>query len=198
MHLAAYLAVAASIVPGSDLTLSEVGANPCRTAWLDILDRMGASIKRTPWGDNIIGAPEPVGDLQVLAAGLKGVEVSPEETLRAVHELPVLMIAATQAAGKTRFKGIKGLGKDGGALVKSAVRLVKSLGGKALSRAGVLTVTGPSALKGVRMEAGTDPRLAMAALVAGLVCEGEMNLLDGRCVVNAYPTFYTRLRLLCQ
>ncbi|MBI5622449.1 MAG: hypothetical protein HY924_01585 [Elusimicrobia bacterium] len=198
MHLAAYWAAAASMVPGSDLTMTEIGANPCRTAWLDILDRMGASIERRPWGDNIIGAPEPVGDLQVKAAGLKGAEVSAEETSRAVHELPVLMAAATQAKGKTRFKGVRALDKSGEVLVKAAAKLVKALGGKVLVRSGVLTVTGPTTLTGLRMEAGKDPRVAMAGLVAGLVAEGEMCLTDGRCVVNAYPTFYSRLRALCQ
>jgi 3-phosphoshikimate 1-carboxyvinyltransferase len=198
MHLAAYWVVAASIVPGSDLTMTEIGANPCRTAYLDILDRMGASIERRPWGDNIIGAPEPVGDLRVRAAGLKAVDVPAEETGRAVNELPVLAVAATQAKGRTRFKGLKGLGSEAEALAKASAKLVKALGGKALLSSGVLAVTGPTPLKGARMEAGSDPRIAMAALVAGLVAEGEMSLTHGRCVVDAYPSFRGQLRLMCQ
>ena len=68
MHLAAYWVVAATIVAASDLTMTEIGLNPCRTGYLDILDRMGASIERKPWGDNIIGAPELAGDLVVRSA----------------------------------------------------------------------------------------------------------------------------------
>lgn len=83
-------------------------------------------------------------------------------------------------------------------MAKATTKLVKAVGGKALVRSGVLTVTGPTPLKGARMEAGRDPRIAMAALIAGLVAEGEMNLTDGRCVVNAYPSFYSQLRLMCQ
>ncbi|MBI4676359.1 MAG: 3-phosphoshikimate 1-carboxyvinyltransferase [Elusimicrobia bacterium] len=197
MHLAAYWVVAATIVPESDLTLTEIGANPCRTAFLDILDRMGASIERQPWGDNIIGAPEPVGDLRVKAAALKATDVSAAELARAINELPVLAVAATQAEGRTRFKGLKGLGREAEALAKAAAKLVKAAGGKASVRAGDMTVTGPTPLAGIRMEAGSDPRTAMAALVAGLVAEGELNVADGRCVVNAYPSFYSALRLMC-
>ncbi|MBI5208630.1 MAG: 3-phosphoshikimate 1-carboxyvinyltransferase [Elusimicrobia bacterium] len=194
MHLAAYWAVAAAIVPKSDLSIVEVGTNPCRTAFLGILARMGAEVGLSPWGDNIIGAPEPVADLRVAAAALKAATVPAPELSRAVDELPILAVAASQARGATRFQGVDTLGPETAGLAKASAKLVRSLGGKASVRGGNLVVTGPAALRGARLPKTPDHRVAMAALVAGLAADGETVVEDGRCVDDAYPSFYGSLK----
>jgi 3-phosphoshikimate 1-carboxyvinyltransferase len=99
---AAFLAVAALLVPGSEVRVRDVGLNPTRTGALTILRRMGADIRVERSRDE---AGEPRGDLVVRATRLHGTVIEPEEVPAAIDELPVLMVAAACARGETRLSG---------------------------------------------------------------------------------------------
>jgi 3-phosphoshikimate 1-carboxyvinyltransferase len=99
---AAFLAVAALVVPGSEVRVRDVGLNPTRTGALAILRRMGADIRLERARDE---AGEPRGDLVVRATRLRGTTITPAEVPAAIDELPVLVVAAALASGETRLSG---------------------------------------------------------------------------------------------
>ena len=103
---AAFFMVAATVAENSDICIRDVGINPGRTGLLDALLQMGAAIEltnRRMWNE------EPVADIRVRSARLRGIAVGPDLALRAIDEIPVLAVAAARAAGQTRITGIKEL-----------------------------------------------------------------------------------------
>lgn len=166
---AAFWAVAASIVPGSDLELPGVAVNPTRTGALDVLAGMGASIERTEVES--IGA-EPVADLRIRAASLRATVVEGERMVRAIDEFPVLAVAAACAEGETIFR-------DAGELrVKESDRLramaagLRELGIDLEEHESGMRIRG-GGLHGGVVESFGDHRIAMAFVVAGLAASGE-------------------------
>src|SRR6185436_17371961 len=99
---AAFLAVAALLVPGSEIRVRGVGTNPLRTGLFAILKRMGASISVVRANDV---AGEPVGEIVATHGGLRGTEIGPDEVPGAIDELPILAVAAAFAEGETRVTG---------------------------------------------------------------------------------------------
>jgi len=100
---AAFFIVAATITPGSSITLKDVGVNPTRTGLLDALLAMGARIELT---NERTVAGEPIADIHVVSAALRGTTVGADLALRSIDEILVLSVAAAQAAGPTRITGI--------------------------------------------------------------------------------------------
>jgi 3-phosphoshikimate 1-carboxyvinyltransferase len=103
---AAFFLVGASIVPGSDVTIQNVGINPTRTGLIDVLTAMGAKIDVLNRRDQ---AGEPVADLRVRSAALKGVAVGPELIPQTIDEFPILCVAAAVADGETTISGAEEL-----------------------------------------------------------------------------------------
>ncbi|MDQ6930370.1 MAG: 3-phosphoshikimate 1-carboxyvinyltransferase, partial [Candidatus Eremiobacteraeota bacterium] len=100
---AAFFMVAATISPGSDITIKEVGVNPTRTGLLDALLHMGADIELV---DRAERGGEPIADIRVRSAALRGITVGPDLALRTIDEILVLCVAAARAGGKTKITGI--------------------------------------------------------------------------------------------
>lgn len=183
---AAFWAVAATLAPGSELRLAGVGLNPTRTGFLDVLDRMGASIERAPAPQ---AGPEPWGDLVVRAAPLRAATVEPGEVPRLIDEVPILALAASLAEGVSRFQGLSELRRKESDRLSRIAELLNLLGGEARVEGDDLVVAGPRRLRGAKASAGGDHRLAMTALVAGLVAQGEVSLADPECIRISYPSF---------
>ncbi|MFB3817814.1 MAG: 3-phosphoshikimate 1-carboxyvinyltransferase [Candidatus Methylomirabilales bacterium] len=191
---AAFLLVAAAARPGAQLTVRGVGVNPTRTGLLDVLGRMGArvSLERAA-----TSAGEPVADLHVRGARLRGTSVAPEEVPRLVDEVPILAVAAALAEGRTVVRGA------GELRVKEVDRLAALAGelgalGVAVGVQGdTLVVEGGAGrpLRGARVESRGDHRMAMSLAVAGLFAEGETTVRDVACVETSFPGF---ARLLLQ
>jgi 3-phosphoshikimate 1-carboxyvinyltransferase len=191
---AAFLAVAALIVPGSEVRLRDVGLNPTRTGALAILRRMGADIRLERTRDE---AGEPRGDLVVRATRLRGTAITPDEVPAAIDELPVLVVAAALASGETRLDGAAEL------RVKESDRLeaLAQLGGLGVPitvHADGLVLQGLDGrpLAGGRVEAGGDHRIAMAFAVAGLCATGGVEIADPDCVGVSFPGFFAQLAAL--
>ena len=188
---AAFLAVAALLVPGSEVRLRGVGLNPTRTGALDILRRMGADVRVDGLRDE---AGEPRGDLVVRASRLHGTSIAMEEVPAAIDELPLLAIAAALADGETRISGA------GELRVKESDRLaaLEQLAplGVAIEVSGdglTLRGLGGGTLRGGRIDAAGDHRIAMAFAVAGLRAEGGIEIADPECVSVSFPGFFASL-----
>lgn len=184
---AAFPAVAALIVPGSEVRLPGVNANPLRFGLFQTLKEMGADIAventRTQAG-------EPVADLVVRASALKGIEVPPERAPAMIDEYPVLAVAAACAEGTTRMTGLAEL------RVKESDRLAAMARG--LAACGVAVEEGPDSLVvhgrgrpagGARIEVALDHRIAMAFLVLGLAARQPVTIDDAAAIGTSFPGF---------
>jgi 3-phosphoshikimate 1-carboxyvinyltransferase len=191
---AAFLVVAALLVPGSEIHVHDVGINPTRTGALAVLTRMGAAVELDPPREV---AGEPRAGFRVRAAALHGTTVGPGEVPAAIDELPVLAIAAALASGETRITGAAEL------RVKESDRLaalgqLATLGAdvRVLPDGLVIRGSGGRPLRGGRIEAGGDHRIAMAFAVAGLAATGGVEIADPECVDVSYPGFFAALAAL--
>ena len=191
---AAFLLVAATIVPGSSLALANVGVNPTRTGLLAILRRMGARIVER---DQRLVAGEPVADLIVQSARLRGTTIAPEEVPAAIDELPILAIAAAVADGPTTITGAAELRvKESDRL--AALEQLATLGVEIASRPDGLVIRGTSGgpLGSGRIDARGDHRIAMAFAVAGLLAPDGVEIADPACVDVSFPGFFEQLAAL--
>jgi 3-phosphoshikimate 1-carboxyvinyltransferase len=182
---AAFFMVAASICPGADLTLRHVGLNPTRVGVINILRLMGADIEVS--NEQEVGG-EPVGDVRVKHAPLKGIKIPEDQVPLAIDEFPVLFIAAVCAEGETTLSGAEEL------RVKESDRIQVMADG--LAQLGVRTDVKPDGIviKGCDMHAGTvhshgDHRIAMSFAVASLRAKGEIIIRDCANVATSFPNF---------
>jgi 3-phosphoshikimate 1-carboxyvinyltransferase len=192
---AAFAAVAALTVPGSEVTIRGVGMNPLRAGLYQTLSEMGADIQRTNARE--VGG-EPVADLVVRAGRLKGVTVPAERAPSMIDEYPILAVAAAAAEGRTVMQGLREL------RVKESDRLAAIADG--LAACGVDVAAGPDSLTvtgrgGPPAGGGTvathmDHRIAMAFLVLGLASERPVAVDDGGFIETSFPGFANLMRKL--
>lgn len=183
---AAFFLVAASIAPGSDLLLTHVGINPTRTGVLNILSLMGADI--TLKNRREVGG-EPVADIRVRYAPLRGIEIPAEQVPLAIDEFPVLFIAAACAEGRTVLRGAEEL------RVKESDRIAAMAEG--LDTLGVpnevledgIIIEGGGTIGGGEIRTHMDHRIAMAFAIAALRAEGAISILDCDHVATSFPGF---------
>jgi 3-phosphoshikimate 1-carboxyvinyltransferase len=192
---AAFFLCAAAALPGSAVTVRGLGTNPTRTGLLDLLRAMGAEVTLA---DEREIAGEPRADVTVRGGELRAGEVRGELVPRLIDELPVVMVMATQARGRTVIRDAKEL------RVKESDRL--AVMGEALARAGAkielfedgCAIEGPTPLRGVEVATRLDHRIAMAMAVAQLFAGGEPTVLDDvSCVATSFPSFFVLLDQLC-
>jgi 3-phosphoshikimate 1-carboxyvinyltransferase len=191
---AAFLMVAALAVPGSSIRIRGVGLNPTRIGAFDILRRMGAAI--TTERTHLEGG-EPCGDVVIQAGALRGTTVRPEEVPAAIDELPVLAVAGALAAGETRITGAAELRvKESDRL--AALEQLRALGVAVEALTDGLVIEGGAGrrLRGGRIDAGGDHRIAMAFAIAGLAAEDGVAIEDPDCVAVSFPGFFELLAAL--
>jgi 3-phosphoshikimate 1-carboxyvinyltransferase len=193
---AAPFIVAATLLPGSELTIHGVGLNPRRTGLLDVLARMGARItvfnrrKR---------AGEPVGDLEVRSAELTATTVTAEEVPRMVDELPLFALAAGTAHGESRVEGAQELRVKETDRIETVTTSLRALGIRVTASDDGLGVRGvPSRPKGGGMSSHGDHRIAMLGAVAGLVSREGVELQDAQAVAVSFPGFFELLDSVTQ
>ncbi len=190
---AAFLLVAAALVPGSRVTVMGVGINPTRTGLLDVLQAMGAiiTLDNERQLDN-----EPVADVTVNASDLRGVEISGEMTVRMMDEFPVLAVAATQARGITIVRDAAELRVKETDRIAAAVIELRRLGAEIEPQPDGFVVKGPTPLHGAAVRSYGDHRLAMALVVAGLIADGETVVQEVECIADSFPGFVSLLASL--
>jgi 3-phosphoshikimate 1-carboxyvinyltransferase len=183
---AAFLIVAALIVPGSEVTIMHVNLNETRTGLLDVLWEMGADITITETGEE---AGEPVGDIQVRHSALKGVNIGGETVVRMIDEFPVLMVAALCAEGETVVRDAQELRvKETDRIAVMSAEL-RNLGAQIAETEDGFRITGPQNLMGAVVDGHDDHRVAMSLSVAGLLADEQTIVTDSRCAGDSFPGF---------
>ncbi len=183
---AAFLLVGAALIPGSSILLEGVGVNDTRTGLLDALGSMGANLT---FHDRRMAGAEPVGDLEVHASELRGVELSGGLVVRAIDELPILAVAATQAEGETIVRDAAELRVKETDRIATTVEELRRLDAQIDPRPDGFVVQGPVRLRGTRVKSHGDHRLAMALTIAGLLATGETIVEDTACIADSFPGF---------
>jgi 3-phosphoshikimate 1-carboxyvinyltransferase len=182
---AAFFMVAASIAPGSDITLQHVGINPTRTGVIDILRLMGGDIELL--NQREIGG-EPVADIRVLYADLNGIDIPLELVPLAIDEFPVLFVAAACAHGTTRLSGAEELRvKESDRIQVMADGLVELGIANQVEDDGIIVEGGQ--LGGGTVDAHGDHRIAMAFSVASLRASRDIRIKDSDNVKTSFPEF---------
>lgn len=182
---AAFFLVAASIAEGSELVLEHVGINPTRTGVIDILKLMGGDI--TLENQREVGG-EPVADIRVRAAKLKGIDIPEDLVPLAIDEFPVLFVAAACAEGRTVLRGAEELRvKESDRIQVMADGLI-ALGVKAEPTPDGIVIEGGS-IGGGEVWAHGDHRIAMSFSVASLRASAPIRIHDCANVATSFPNF---------
>lgn len=190
MSSAAFLAVAAAAVPGSDLCVRGVGCNPTRSGAMEVLRSMGADLELTRVREE---NGEPVADLRIRGGRLEGTEVPADLAPRTIDEYPVLFVAAALARGCTLFRYVGELRFKESDRIAVMSRELAKLGVKVEERGDDVAVEGADRLRSASVESHGDHRVAMALAVAGLSAEGGVLLSGEECVGVSFPGFFESL-----
>lgn len=198
LSAAAFFTVGATLVPGSDLTIANVGVNPSRTGLLEILTEMGADIRLDHRGEQ---AGEPVADIRVRSAGLRGIRIGADRIPQMIDEFPILCVAAAVAEGETFITGAEELRvkesdritvmaselrKMGAVITETPDGLrIQGLGGKRQHR-----------LRGARCDSYGDHRVAMSLAMAAVLADGPTRIDDVACIETSFPCFEDKLSKL--
>jgi 3-phosphoshikimate 1-carboxyvinyltransferase len=188
---AAPLLVAAALVPGSDLTIHDLGVNQRRTGLLDVLERMGARVavfeRRRAGG-------EPVASVQVQPGELVATEIRANEVPGLVDELPLVALLASHARGETRVSGAGELRVEETDRIEAVTDGLRPLGARIRSHPDGWTVTGvPARLRGGRLDARGDHRIAMLGAIAGLGSIEGVAIEGADTAAISFPGFYELL-----
>jgi 3-phosphoshikimate 1-carboxyvinyltransferase len=190
---AAFLLAAGALCAVDNVTVRKVGVNPTRTGFIDVLHEMGIFCRLN---NSSQSGGEPIADVEIRRSRIKSAMIGGDLIPRAIDEIPVLTVLATQANGETVIR-------DAGELrVKESDRLtalqqeLSKMGAKIEERPDGLIVRGPVKLKGAVVNSHGDHRLAMSLAVAALVAEGPTTIEDVACVNTSFPSFWSQLDAL--
>jgi 3-phosphoshikimate 1-carboxyvinyltransferase len=182
---AAFFMVGASIAQGSDLTLKHVGINPTRIGVINILKLMGADISLS---NEIEVGGEPVADIRVRYAPLKGIHIPEDQVPLAIDEFPAISIAAACAEGKTVLTGAEELRVKESDRIQAMVDGMKILGIDCEGTTDGMIINGGQFSSGVVDSLG-DHRIAMSFAMASLKASGPITILDCANVNTSFPDF---------
>jgi 3-phosphoshikimate 1-carboxyvinyltransferase len=183
---AAFLIVAASIVPGSEVVLKGVGLNPRRVGLLAVLRRMGARIEEVARSES---AGEPTGDLRVRSASLSGTMIEEAEVVDMIDEFPILAVAAACADGITEVRGASELRHKESDRIAALASELRKAGADVEEAPDGFAARGPSSLGGDRLDSHGDHRLAMSLAVAGLAARDTLAVGGAECIAESFPNF---------
>ena len=193
---AAFWLVAASVVPGSDIVVANVGLNPTRTGIVTALRMMGADI--TEQDARIVGG-EPVADLRVRHAPLSAIEVPPELAPSMIDEYPALFVAAAFAQGATVARGAHELRVKESDRIAAMAAALGACGVMCEEHEDGMTVTGSGGeaiAGGATIASKLDHRIAMSLAVAALHARAPVTVDDAAPVATSYPGFFASLAAL--
>jgi len=182
---AAFFMVGASIAQGSDICLQQVGINPTRTGIIDILQKMGADISLS--NHNKTGA-EPVADIHIKSAKLKGIHIPEELVPLAIDEFPAIFVAAACAEGETVLTGAEELRVKESDRIQVMADGLRTLGIDARPTPDGMVIQGGQ-LQGGQVDSHGDHRIAMAFAMAGLCAQQQIVIEDCANVATSFPDF---------
>jgi 3-phosphoshikimate 1-carboxyvinyltransferase len=188
---AAFFIAAATVLPDSELVIKSVNLNPTRTAFIEVLNRLGASIIAENVG---VAHGEPVGDIRVSSRALKaesgGIPLAGDVIPNIIDEIPILAVAATQVEGRLEVRDARELRIKESDRLQTVADGIRAMGGKIEEFEDGFAVTGPQRLVGGRVETAGDHRIAMAFTIAGLIASGVTEIIGSECAAVSFPEFY--------
>jgi 3-phosphoshikimate 1-carboxyvinyltransferase len=187
---AMFFIVAALLVPGSDLLLSNVSLNPTRTGAFKVLRAMGGDIEIEEKGED---GGEPFGDVRARASELQGVAVDPAVVPALIDEIPILAIAATQAEGETSFTGAEELRVKESDRIDTLATALRTLDVQVEALPDGLRIEGPATLGEGDVDARDDHRIAMSLAVAALIARTDIRIRGWSSVDTSFPGFIETL-----
>ncbi len=186
MSSAAFLLAAGILVPGSRAVVPNVLWNPTRRGFIEVLRRMKASLRIRVRRK---GAMEETADLEAAGGPLVGAQVKAKEIPGLIDELPILMVLATQARGRTEIRGAGELRVKETDRIHSMVSQLRRMGARIGVRGDDIGIEGPTPLGGARIDSFGDHRTAMAFIVAGMIAGGETVVRDIAAIRTSFPDF---------
>jgi 3-phosphoshikimate 1-carboxyvinyltransferase len=195
LSAAAFLIVAAQIVPNSRVDVRRVGLNPTRTGILDIIRAMGGQIDAVALGDEL---GEPVGDVHAAAASLTGGRIGGEIVPRAVDEIPIACALAARARGETTIFDATELRVKESDRLATMARVLRAFGVACEEREDGLVIQGvpDRPLTAADVTSDGDHRVAMTAVILGLLGDGPTRVRDAGCIATSFPRFVGTMRAL--
>jgi 3-phosphoshikimate 1-carboxyvinyltransferase len=193
---AAFPMVAALVVPGSEVTITNVGINPTRAGLIGVLQAMGADIAVT--NQRLVGG-EPVADLIVRHGGLTGIEVPPDVVPSMIDEFPILFVAAAFAQGRTVMRGLEELRVKESDRIAVMARGLADCGVRVEELADGLIITGSCGepvAGGATVAAELDHRIAMSFAILGLHTRAAVSIDDARPIATSFPNFIAMMASL--
>ncbi|HEY8245856.1 MAG TPA: 3-phosphoshikimate 1-carboxyvinyltransferase [Hyphomicrobium sp.] len=189
---AAFLAAAAALVEGSDITIEGVLINPTRIGFYEVLREMGADVAFTGMREQ---GGEPVADIRVRYAPLAGVHVAPQRAPSMIDEYPILAVVAAFADGETRMDGLAELKVKESDRLATTVTGLTANGVIARAEGDMLTVHGAREVRGGGSVAThLDHRIAMAFLTMGLASREPVTVDDISMVATSFPEFISLMQ----
>lgn len=188
---AAFFIVAALVAPDAEIRLRHIGVNPSRTALIDVLKQIGGQIEVE---NQRLAHGEPVADFLIRSSTLSGnLELSGAVIANLIDEIPILAVAATQLEGTLTIRDARELRVKESDRIRSIVDNLRLMGIQVEEFDDGLRLTGKQTLKGARVESYGDHRIAMAFAVAGLIAEGETEIVGAEAASVSLPEFYQLL-----
>jgi 3-phosphoshikimate 1-carboxyvinyltransferase len=194
---AAFFIAAATVLPGSQLLIRDVSLNPTRTAFIRVMNDLGAGIEQR----NVRRRHgEPIGDLAIsgrpLRAERNGSVLSGAIIPNLIDEIPILGVVATQVEGRLEVRDAGELRIKESDRIRTLAEGIRAMGGEIEEYEDGFAITGPQRLTGGRVETAGDHRIAMALAIAGLIAEGTTEIIDADCASVSFPEFYESLAML--
>jgi 3-phosphoshikimate 1-carboxyvinyltransferase len=183
---AAFFVVAALLIPGSDLTVTEVGLNPTRVGLLRILARMGAELEVETEGER---GGEPSGRIRVRTSRLRGTEVGGAEIPLAIDELPLVALAACFAEGETTIRDAAELRRKESDRIATVSAALSALGGVVDADHDAMRIAGAGGLRGGALDSRGDHRVAMLGAIAGIASREGVEVSGMEAAEVSYPRF---------
>jgi len=189
----------AAILPNAQILIRKVSLNPSRLGLVKVLRRMGAFIKIQNQKSKIQNY-EPMGDILIKSSFLRGTTVKKEEVPSLIDELPILMVAACVARGKTTFEAVGELRLKETDRINSMWKNLSRMGAiiqvQKTARSEDIVIHGVKELSGSQVRSFGDHRTAMSMVVAGLAAKGKTRIDDISCIDKSFPDFLTILKRL--
>jgi 3-phosphoshikimate 1-carboxyvinyltransferase len=195
---AAFLIAAAALLPDSDLLIQNVGINPTRTAFLRVLQSFGCAIE-------VMNAREicnePVAEIRVLGSNLRAtsaIQVRGELIPSLIDELPLLAVVGSQIEGGIEIRDAAELRLKETDRIAATVANLRAMEADVEEFEDGLAVRGPALLKGARLQAFGDHRIAMAFTIAALLADSDSTIDDPGCVDVSFPGFFLTIKSIAE
>ena len=196
---ASFFLTGACISKDSQIFVQSVGLNPTRTAFLKLLQKMGAKLSLRYQNKQMASeaySDEAVGEVSAEYSHLKALTITSEQVPSLIDELPILMVAATQAEGETKILGAGELRVKETDRINSMVSNLSRMGANIEVSDNDVIIRGQAKLKGAVVDSFNDHRTAMSMAIAGLVASGLTTIKNIDCVNISFPGFFKALSRL--